>query len=147
MLLNVVYLDLCKFVTQVIEKEKKEVKVEPKEQKTVQASKRQSVRDLANKIKDQVHDGPVPPRKKGKHNEHSVVFIHLTCMRYVPKSHAGSNGNFGPIYASSEGSGECLFAQACLSFCHSTKILVKALASLHQQPQQVYATTQNALNL
>ena len=51
--------------TQVIKKEEKEAKIEPKEQKTVQASKRQSVRDLANKIKDQVHDGPVPPRKKG----------------------------------------------------------------------------------
>ena len=42
---------------------KKEEKVEPKEPKTVQASKRQSVRDLANKLKDQVHEGSVPARK------------------------------------------------------------------------------------
>ena len=45
---------------------KKEEKVEPKEPKTVQASKRQSVRDLANKLKDQVHEGPAPARKRGK---------------------------------------------------------------------------------
>ena len=44
---------------------KKEEKVEHREPKTVQASKRQSVKDLANKIKDQVHEGPVPTRKKG----------------------------------------------------------------------------------
>lgn len=43
---------------------KKEEKVEHREPKTVQASKRQSVKDLANKIKDQVHEGPVPTRKK-----------------------------------------------------------------------------------
>lgn len=43
---------------------KKEEKVEHREPKTVQASKRQSVKDLANKLKDQVHEGPAPTRKK-----------------------------------------------------------------------------------
>jgi len=49
---------------QVVQKEKETKKDEGKK-KDVQATKRQSVKDLANKLKSQVHDGPPMLRKKG----------------------------------------------------------------------------------
>lgn len=90
------FLKIIQFLTanfllsfQVVQKTEKEAKKDEGKKKDVQATKRQSVKDLANKLKSQVHDGPPMLRKKGNHLKCSLVekkFKELTEPRLNQRS-------------------------------------------------------------